>query len=484
MPFQAKRARTTLLFEIAAALVLSFAGAARGQAPATDDAAAAEPAARPAPNDGPLGLAVPDGVKPSPATVELAEYDGQVVRVLAELDDQRAIKLPTGQITIVPADDTAETTQPFRAADRVAMIASLREDGLTEAKIEPAGYYLFAYDCSEAYYLHTRSILESMLRGVVKQLGEWGLKPQRPETPLVVVIFPSRAAFDAYAKMPEGVAAYYNGVTNRVILYEDDRLFESAPEFALKQGAYVVAHEAIHQLLHNTGIQRRLSAWPMWISEGLPEYFCPLKVHSSLAKTDGDELPVRTVRWTEAGMVNDLRMHDLLRTRGGDGRVIQTVVGAPSLSAHGYSLAWGLTHYLAERKPEEFAAYLADLRQQPALSMLDERPRGPDPLFVKHFGEKWPVVERSVQKHLTSKRMQDAYRDPYVNQTHYVVSVTFKKGRTFYTQASVRLSPAAAREWTSQKRELLDAEGINAHILTRECRTRREAEYHLRKIVN
>ncbi len=431
------------------------------------------------------GLAIPEGVQPKPPTSEFALYNKRVVRVLGEIGDHRIVMLPSGVVTSVARDEAEPSSGPFVAATRDELIEQLKSEGFDKYKFESAGYYLFVYDCSEAYYLHTKSILESMLAGVVKQLGAWGLKPQRPEAPLVVIITPNRKAFNAIMEVPADFAAYYNGVSNRVVLYEDDKLFDAAPEFALKQGAYVVAHEAIHQLLHNTGIQHRLSDWPQWFSEGLPEYFCPLRVQSSLARTGGDELPVRTVKWSEAGMVNDLRMHDLLRTQPADGGLIRTTVSAPSLSAHGYSVAWGLTHYLIERKPEEFKAYLEDRRKSPALSAIAAEPsRAPDPLFVKHFGDDFASLEKEVQRHLTSRKMQSAYSDPYVNQTHYVVSVTYKKGRVYYTTAGIMLSPAGAREWTTSKKKSLAEEGIDAHVVTRECRTAREAEFHMRKIMN
>lgn len=456
-----------------------------GRAQDSEEPEPSAPRVAPASVDGVGGLAIPEGVKPQPPLTEFAKHKGRVVRVLGEVGSGRVVKLPTGELTVVQRDETEADQGPFANASREELTEQLKSEGFENYKFTPAGYYLFAYDCTDAYYLHTRSILESMLRGVVKQLGAWGLQPQRPETPLVVVITPNRQAFDAVMEMPKEVAAYYNGITNRVVLYEDDRLFDAAPEFALKQGSYVVAHEAIHQLLHNTGIQRRLAAWPQWISEGVPEYFCPLRVHSSLARTDGDELPVRTVKWSEAGMVNDLRMHDLLRTRPAAGRLVRETVSAPSLTAHGYSVAWGLTHYLAERRTEEFKAYLADMQKTPPLSLIGaETPRAPDPLFVKHFGDDFAALEKAVQKHLTSRKMQSAYSDPYENQTHYVVSVTYKKGRTFYTTAGIRLSPAAAREWTRSKKESLAEKGIDAHVVTRECRTAREAEYHMRKILN
>lgn len=428
--------------------------------------------------------------KPTPATdkyVLLKPRLGkaEVVKVMCEIGDRRLVKLPTGELSVVSRSSTQATDQPFKSAPRSAIIEKLKSDGFGDFKIEPAGYYLYVYDCSEAYYAHTRSILESMLSGVVNQLREWGLNPQRPETPLVVVIMPSRAAFDAFKPMPPGVAAYYNGLTNRVVLYEDQRLWEAAPEFALKQAGYTVAHEGIHQILHNTGVQQRLSSWPKWISEGLPEYFCPLKVNSRLVKQNSDELPERTLKWTEAGMVNDLRMYDLLRTPTQDGDIIQTVVSANNLTAHGYSVAWGLVHYLSTREGDAFAAYLQDVRQsKPLMPLFEQTGRSPDPLFVKHFGEDYPILETKVQRHLTSRKIQDKYKDPVVNQTYYVVKRIYKKARTFYTSAVITRSPAAAREWRDREEAKLEAAGYEGRFYTIQCDDAKEAEYQLRKLLN
>ena len=74
---------------------------------------------------------------------------------------------------------------------------------------------------------------------------------------------------------------------------------EIAPDLAVKQSISTIAHEGVHQVLHNIGVQQRLSRWPMWISEGLPEYFAPTQV---------DE----RIRWKGVGLVNDLRLHSLV----------------------------------------------------------------------------------------------------------------------------------------------------------------------------
>jgi hypothetical protein len=329
--------------------------------------------------------------------------------------------------------------------------------------------------------MHTRSILESMYPGVKATLESWGLEVPDPAVPLVVIIMPSRAAFDAYDPTSPDIAAYYNTLTNYIVLYEDQKLWDAAPEYALKQGAYIVAHEGVHQILANAGIQQRLGRWPMWICEGIPEYFCPLKVSSRVIQSRSGGLPTRTLKWTDAGMVNDLRMYSLLRTNAAGGDVTKQLVQATELGGREYALAWGLVHYLVNERPTEFRAYLKDVSKieplDPAQKALSGRV---DPLFVKHFGEDFAAIETGAQQHLTSKEMQAEYRDPEVYQTHYVVKRSVKQGRTFHIAMIVTTSPAAAREFKDS--EL--AKNDRAKFFTKICKTRREAEYQVQKLQN
>lgn len=404
-----------------------------------------------------------------------------VAKVVAEVGDRRLIKLPTGEFDFVQRSDTRKCSQPFTSAPRSEITAKLREDGYEKFKIESSGYFMYCYDCSEAYYLHTRSILESMLSGVIGQLREWGLNPQRPETPMVVLIVGSRQKFDAIQKMPPGVAAYYSMISNRVVLYEDQRLWEAAPEYAFREAAYTVAHEGIHQLLANTGIQRRLARWPQWVSEGLPEYFCPMKVNTKLITQGKDELPERTLTWRRPGEVNDIRMWQLLSYSGYRRGIVKSAISTDRLNADGYAVSWGMVHYLAKRKPTEFAAYLQEVSESRPLTKRDYR--GADPLFVKHFGEDFAVIEKRVQRHLLSKPIQKSYRDPFEYQTRYLMKHIIKRGRTFETTFKLTRSPAEAREWREMRLALADAEGRDSSAFyTIVCKTKKEANYHLRKL--
>jgi hypothetical protein len=148
------------------------------------------------------------------------------------------------------------------------------------------------------------------------------------------------------------VAAYYSAETNHVVMYEQSKLVEVAPELAVKQAIGVVAHEGVHQILHNIGVQQRLSRWPLWTAEGLAEYFAPTSVDKRL-------------RWKGVGTPNDFRIHELeafLKERSNiDGQMVSQTVSAPGLSSAGYASAWALTHYLASRKKEKFHAYLREV---------------------------------------------------------------------------------------------------------------------------
>jgi hypothetical protein len=396
------------------------------------------------------------------------------------LGEQLLVMLPTGQLRPYLRSQVTFTDQPFVGADEAAIRHALAEAGFADYEIVSAGPYLFVYGCSEEFFKHTRSILESMFPGVVKALRGWSLPLQRPIVPQIVLILPSREAFDAYRQMSPEIVAYYDQVSNFVVLYEDLKLWEAAPEYAFKQAAYSIAHEGVHQLLHNTGVQKRLSRWPPWISEGIPEYFCPLKVNTRLVQQADAQLPTRTLKWTEPGMVNDLRMYALLRINSQAGEVARRLVADDDLDSNEYALAWGLVHYLATDHPEKLQAYLRDIGLLQPLDPARRSAGRGDPLFTKHFGDNYAAIEAAVQKHLTSKPLQAAYVDPEVNQTHYLVKRVVKRGRNFDIALMITLSPDAAKQW----KEVQQAEHKKAKFFTKVCKTQREAEYQLKKLQN
>jgi len=113
--------------------------------------------------------------------------------------------------------------------------------------------------------------LDTMFPGVVTYAKAQKIETHEPEVPLVALMFRTEEQFQGYQRAPPGVVAYYHTLSNRVVMYEETRLANIKKELAIQQSLATIAHEGAHQILHNIGVQQRLSIWPMWLSEGLAE---------------------------------------------------------------------------------------------------------------------------------------------------------------------------------------------------------------------
>lgn len=355
--------------------------------------------------------------------------------VHAEVGDRRLVILPGGRLESVMADQTEPTSERFRPATKEEIAAELKLKGLAKFKTRATARYVYVYNTSEDFYKGTSRILETMYPAILAYFKRLKIPVHDPPVPLVAVMFRTEEEFQKFEPIPQGVAAYYSGVTNHIVMYEQSKLVEVAPELAVRQAIGTIAHEGIHQILHNIGVQERLSVWPLWTSEGLAEYFAPTSVDKRL-------------RWKGVGVPNDLRMHELqkflaqpARERG---QMVEQTVGAARLTSAGYAAAWGLTHYLASRQKEKFHAYLHEVARLGPLEPAGASAGAAESkkLFVQFFGSDFGAIEDALVKHLQGL----PYSDPIANQTHYVVLLDTAAMRS----ASVTSSPAAVRKWQEE----------------------------------
>lgn len=440
------------------------------------------------------GYTLPEGIVAEPPSEEVVLWspeDGEpeVVRVLREVAHNRLVETRRGKVRYALRRETESTDQPFKPITADELIAELRDDLQPfvapgrEFHFDREGYYLFAYDSSAAFCEHAKGILTSMLPGVIKTFKEWGLDPKRPERPMVVVILSDRDAYEAISSPPDSVAVTYDGDNRRILWYEDPSFHDEASELELRNASYVFAHAAIHQLMECTGVEPHRAGWPVWLDDGIAEYFAPLDVETTIRRVDGNEVPMRNVTWSTPGALNTLRMHTLLQTNADGGKLIERTLTSQELRLDEYPIAWGLTHYLSEKRPEEFRMYLADVAaKQPLDGAAGKQGHAADPLFVKHFGDDFAAIEKELQKHLTSPRMRKRYLDPIVNQRHYVLSMTVKEGRTMHTLYGVAMSPIEAEKWRAEQLEKIADKGQTGVVRVRECDTRNEAQYYLDRI--
>lgn len=363
-----------------------------------------------------LGLDIPDG-DPQPAADRrvLIDYDDEIVvgKVVVEVGGKFLVLLPDGRIISKSLDEATITDRPFVPATVKTLLPKLAKK-FPGFKTQSTKHFIYIYNTSNLFYNGTSRILETMYPGLFDYCKKHELNVHEPEYPLVVIMFRTRKQWEDYMHgmfAGSGVAAFYDGVSNRVLMYEQSELGDVAPEFALKEIISTVAHEGVHQILHNIGVQRRMSRWPIWIAEGLPEYFAPTTVDSNL-------------KWKGTGQVNDLRMLSLKEALAdgtpqgpGGGSLTESLIAAERIDADGYAWSWALTHYLGEKKSEPFRKFLADVSKLEPLLPLDATQRRE--LFIKHFGRDFAQLDRDLVEHI--KKLP--FVDPIENMTHYVIMV-------------------------------------------------------------
>lgn len=335
-----------------------------------------------------------------------------VGRVKGNNGNEAAVLLPDNQLLIAKPKDLTPTDRPFVMLDKKQLIDQLKED-FPSFNVRNTNRFVYVYNTSEKFYTGTSRILETMYPALFDYFKRMKIEVHDPETLLVVVMFATDGEFQKYREMPQGVVAYYNMLDNRVAMYERSRLSQVAPEIAMREAISTVAHEGVHQILGNIGVQERLAPWPIWISEGMAEYFAPTQVTSD-------------VRWMGVGKVNDLRLASLNKVmfaasgeleavtkamngvrvaRVGPGKpenevdkVITALASAEGLSATGYACTWGLTHYLAEQRKKEFTAYLVEASQLEPLAEITPEERLA--MFKRHFGEDIEPLGRGMTDHV------------------------------------------------------------------------------------
>lgn len=348
-----------------------------------------------------------------------------VCSVYAQVGPNFIVMLPDGQLVDRMADVVTQTDSKFVPAKTREIATQLlhgRLRNFRDIKVDRSRNYVFAYNTSVEFKDVTKKILESMLDGVRRNVESHGLQTHAPQLPMVVVMFNTAAEFRAYSEgtmVPAGAVAYYNMVNNHIVLHAESP-FADRPDLARGQLLSTIAHEGAHQILHNIGVQQRLSMWPMWLSEGIAEYLAP----TSFGKSN---------RWKGAGVVNDLRMFELesyLQTKnivGFDGSTIEKAITARQLDSTGYAIAWAITHFLANEHKKEFGEYLKVVKELgPLRGMASRDDRIIENLehFKLFFSNDTKEFETEMIKYLAQLR----YKSPVSDYRHYVGLAVYENG--------------------------------------------------------
>lgn len=384
--------------------------------------------------------------------VEFRMDDGEqaIGKIQIAIGSSLVIQQPDGRLVTRPISEVKKTDKPYEGIDRKVLEKRLQEEH-PGFRTFTSRHFIFVYNTSAEFAQGTMRIMESMLPGVMAHAKRQKIDVHDPEVPLVVIMFATEREYKEFAQLPDGVVAYYDTIENHVVMYEKPTQTPFKWDLYIRQAISTISHEGAHQILHNIGVQQRLSRWPMWISEGIAEYYAPTEFG-------------KRMRWKGAGDINDMRMFELesyLKARDAtqaDGIMVDDTVGAGSLTSTGYASAWALTHYLASRKKLEFDKFMKKVSElRPLEGAID---RGDDgkvssnqEVFKEHFGEDFADIEREVVAHLKSQ----PYDHPLKEFPHVVASVRVNVNNRSYGRANVFHSQQLAAKWQQEQIRKLDA---------------------------
>ena len=284
-----------------------------------------------------------------------------------------------------------------------------------------AGSYAVAAPPGKAQAYAT--LLDEVHRSFATFFSRRNFGLEKPEFPLVAIIFPNVREFAAYCKSDgtsygPGLRGYYNPETNRIAFYEDNvpvTLSPRTPQEELLQtalGPFVrpkgscsgcrmmtrfdaagtidanfrdtLVHEATHQIAFNMGLHTRIGDNPRWVVEGLAMIF--------ERNQDG-----ANGRGQERQRINAERFEWFMQRVRKDVVPLKTFISADrtfgSATLDAYAQAWALAFYLSERRSGDFARYLQVIQKHDPFADYTAEQRVAD--FQTAFGKDidWLQVE-------------------------------------------------------------------------------------------
>jgi hypothetical protein len=385
--------------------------------------------------------------------VSVRDEKGTVVAALihVRIGDEYLLQMPDGRMVKARVEDVRPTNAPFVPASRERMKLDLKRELGPAYKLAESKNYLFFYTCSDAYQQTAANTLEAVHAGIYKYFEEKYFAVRKPDVPLVAIIFKNRSELQRYSQKAAAVNGYYDQITNHIVFYEESELMSSVgEEIARDQMLGVVAHEGVHQTLCNIGVQPRLVIWPIWVMEGLAEYFAPT--------VDG-----KTTEWKGVGQVNDTRMGALegfFKSPAKNRGYLKRLFSVDELDPDGYAFSWAMVHYLSKEKPASLMQYLRSLNARTPL----EAPAPPSgrgtfadaelEIFDRYFAMSPGELEIELAYHLRKL----PFEHPLQNAKHYVGIIEYIDGPHTKRAAYMCLAEAKAATWRDSIFEKLTPE--------------------------
>ncbi len=220
---------------------------------------------------------------------------------------------------------------------------------------------------------------EKIKSAVTSHSHRTGINSHTLQFPLVAIVLPNRAMFDAYIrksgdKVPGYAIAYYSPTTNRVAMYD---LSSRSKSSKMSQETWeTVVHETAHQAAYNIGVHNRFTVTPIWVAEGFATMFEAKGLYDSLKYSKRSDRINRTLL--------SIYNAKLKNKKGWIEELITSDRSFQKSTETAYAGSWALTFYLNETQPALYSSYLRSLAKQKPYSEYNSKQRLND--FQRHFG--------------------------------------------------------------------------------------------------
>ena len=333
----------------------------------------------------------------------VVDRDGQQETINGELlytalDKSILFESSDGQLHIFIADQIVsmeEEVETLPTLDHDELGKSLLKDLPNGFKIHKTKNYVIAYRTELEIAEWIEDLYEKRLFKEFEKFSKLKLKYGLEESrfPLPIVVFGSRPEYDLYVIRELGVEpgtmiAHYSQMTNRVAMYDltfdvgdgggKRRLKEVLNRPDAIPMVTTIIHEGTHQLMFNRGMQTRLADDPLWLNEGMANWF------------EAPDLKKR-IGWHRPGLPNALRIQQLEKyIQNRPANSLETLVSSDSRcedegTFDACAESWALMHFLLKRRTKEFRTYLKAIANKRPGIPVNAKTRLAE--FTEHFGE-------------------------------------------------------------------------------------------------
>ena len=339
-----------------------------------------------------------EGPIPMIVTVRV-EHEGKVYygRPIGQDREKLALLRWDGRITVLPRQKKLERfSDGFAPYSKDELAKRLQKQYGSRYLTQSSEHFMVVYPRTKPKKWAAQ--YESVYQQFKSYLASHRIDIAEPKFPMIVVILGSRNEFNRSLAdqiiFKKNVFGFYSRINNRVTTFvsSDPRLARQIDRFS----AVTVVHETIHQAAFNTGVHNRLCAVPRWTSEG----FAMLFESNGFRKNEKNQPVSKRINQrrlkTLQKMFQTGRATGSLETMLRNDRIFETDADLA------YSLAWGLSFYLAEKEKDKYLRFVIDdaNKKEYANYTPDERVT----FFMKTFETDFDTLERRLKKFILNLR--------------------------------------------------------------------------------